>query len=31
MREIAKELREQDIITDSFACGFRVFNKFENI
>jgi len=31
MRELAKELRVQDIIPDNCACGFRVFNKLENI
>ena len=31
MRELAKELQEQDIIPDNCACGFRVFNKLENI
>ena len=31
MRELAKELRAQDIIPDNSACSFRVFNKLENI
>ena len=29
--ELAKALRVQDNIPDNCACGFRVFNKLENI
>jgi hypothetical protein len=31
MRELAKQLREQDITPDNCVCGFRIFNILEKL